>query len=118
MGLLDRFRKKSVAYAKPAAKPVDSMEETARYRGVEVVANSDACCQSAKDIEGQRFLLSQVPMLPLESCDAADCRCSYERFVDRRTDLRRASDVSFDVVGQFQEQEKRSDADPGRREED
>lgn len=118
MGLLDRLRKKSDACVKPAASQNDSVEDTQRYRGVEVVANNDACCQAAKDIEGRRFLLSQVPMLPLTDCDAGDCRCTYERFDDRRSDLRRASDVTFDVLGQFQDQEHRSEAMPGRREKD
>lgn len=118
MGLLDKFRRNTASYNSPAEKKPDSMAETARYRGVEVVANNDTCCQAANAIEGQRFLLSQVPMLPLADCDAADCRCTYERFDDRRMDVRRATDVAFDLVGQFQEQESRLDAAPGRRDDD
>lgn len=118
MGLLDKFRRNTTSYENAAEKKAGSLAETARYRGVEVVANSDTCCQAANAIEGQRFLLSQVPMLPLAECDAADCRCTYERFDDRRMDVRRAPNVAFDLASQFQEQENRLESAPGRRDDD
>lgn len=118
MSFFDKFRRNTNGYRKPVAQKSSLMTETARYRGVQVVADSETCCQAANAVEGQRFLLSQVPMLPLAECDAADCRCTYERFDDRRTDVRRASDVAFDLAGQFQEQEDRLEAAPGRRDND
>lgn len=109
MGFFDRFSKK-----KASDKPANRAEQSP-YRGVEVVSHAQTCCQAAKDIRGKRFLSTAAPLLPLKDCDAADCRCSYKRFADRRTDARRASDVAFDIVGQFPDEEKRSEQPAGRR---
>ncbi|MCP4299598.1 MAG: hypothetical protein GY783_03355 [Gammaproteobacteria bacterium] len=54
-------------------------------------------------------------MLPLAGCEAADCRCTYKRFDDRRTDLRRASDTGFDMATQLHDEENRASTSPGRR---
>ncbi len=118
MGLFDRFRRKSAGYAKGKPNQLATADDTTRFRGVQVVANGEGCCQAARDLEGKRFLLSQVPILPLRGCDTPECKCSYERFEDRRSDLRRAADVSFDVRTQFQDEEHRSAYKPGRRDDD
>lgn len=66
-----------------------------RYRGVEVVANGSQCCEAVQAIAGKRFLHEEIPELPLAGCDVGKCLCSYELFDDRRTDIRRASDMVF-----------------------
>jgi hypothetical protein len=86
-----------------------------QYRGAEVVANPSECCQAAKAIAGQRFLPEETPMLPLASCEVTDCRCTYKRFDERRTELRRAADVGYDMATQLHDQESRESASPGRR---
>ena len=113
MGFLDRFVKRNKNAESGTAQPKKSA-----YHGVEVVADTETCCQAARDIAGQRFLSASAPLLPLKECDAADCRCSYKRFKDRRSDSRRSSDVAFDILSQHRDEEKRSQQPSGRRESD
>jgi hypothetical protein len=63
------------------------------FHGV-AIKSSDACrCAAVAAIEGQRFLSDEVPRLPLTDCDMPyACKCVYEHFNDRRTELRRESD--------------------------
>jgi hypothetical protein len=63
------------------------------FHGV-AVKPFDACkCAAVAAIEGQRFLSDEAPPLPLVECDMPHtCRCVYEHFNDRRTELRRDSD--------------------------
>lgn len=93
-------------------------KEKSRYRGVEVIANGKDCCEAVREISGKRFLSEEVPKLPLIGCDATECRCSYELFEDRRTDLRRASDATCDIASQFHRSDHRSGRSSGRRSED
>ncbi len=113
MGFLDRFAKKNKKAESITAQPAKPA-----YRSVEIVTDAETCCQAAKDMAGQRFLSASAPFLPLKTCDAADCRCSYKRYKDRRTDYRRSSDVAFDILSQHQDDEKRSQQPSGRRESD
>ena len=86
-----------------------------RFRGVQVNPNSDDCCEAVQSMIGQRFLSHEVPMLPLNDCDSGDCRCTYELFEDRRTDVRRAGDVTFDIASQLRLVNRRKNETPGRR---
>ena len=86
-----------------------------RYRGVQVNANSADCCEAVQGTTGKRFLSAHVPKLPLNGCDANNCRCTYELYDDRRTDIRRASDVAFDIASQLCQQDNRSSNSPDRR---
>lgn len=118
MGFLAKITGKTTSKTTP--KQAERKQEDGDFRGVEVVVDSalmkDAdCCQAVLDIRNTRFLIKDVPMLPLRGCDAAECRCSYKRYNDRRTDFRRTADVSFDIAGQFRTDENRSDDSAGRR---
>lgn len=115
MGLLAIFSRKKKSETEPVETPQQPKKQS--YRGVRVAANSD-CCRAAKSIAGQRFLLEETPMLPLTACDVEVCHCTYERFDDRRTDARRASDVLFDMASQIHGQGKRISRSLGRRSED
>lgn len=116
MGFFSKLTGKSAAHKqKPTAKPEKARND---YRGVEVISHGSDCCQAAKAIAGQRFLTADVPILPLRDCDAAECRCTYKRFNDRRTDARRGSDVGFDIASQFHDEEHRSGSSSGRRSND
>ncbi|MBT8090002.1 MAG: hypothetical protein KJO01_07320 [Gammaproteobacteria bacterium] len=86
-----------------------------KYRGVQVVVDKNDCCQAALPIADKRFLIEQIPKLPLADCDAARCNCAYERFDDRRADFRRASDVAFDMASQLHDDDSRSSTSSGRR---
>ena len=89
--------------------------EKSKYRGVEVIGSHAGCCEEVRAIAGKRFLSSEVPKLPLDGCDAGACDCSYKLFDDRRDDVRRGSDVAFDMVGQYREHDNRSSTSSGRR---
>lgn len=91
-------------------------DEKSRYRGVEIIAHPTICCDAVRDIRGKRFLSKEVPKLPLAGCDAGDCKCTYELFEDRRTDVRRASDVAFDMRSRVCSSENRGSS--GRRKDD
>lgn len=116
MGLLTRFlHKKKAAGGSPDKDP----EKTkSNFRGVQVVANGEECCQVVRTLANERFLLEQAPMLPLSLCDADICQCTYEPFDDRRADIRRASDIAFDMASELYDQENRSKKMPGRRSKD
>jgi hypothetical protein len=89
-----------------------------RYRCVEVLPGSLDCCKAAQDILGQRFLNNQIPSLPLDACDAANCLCSYEHLPDRRTNSRRVSDAVSHSTSQFFESQERPRTSTGRRQQD
>lgn len=116
MGLFARFSKKPKNRAQPAKSQHESKKHA--YRGVQVVAHGDACCQAAKSIADERFLLDDAPMLPLPTCDAETCHCTYKRFDERRADIRRTSDLGFDIASQLGDQTKRISRSLGRRSED
>jgi hypothetical protein len=43
------------------------------------------CCDAVREHDEQVFLSSESPMLPVDGCDIADCRCKYIHLEDRRT---------------------------------
>lgn len=95
MSILARLIGKSPARNQPSS----NNQPTARYRGVQIVPGLEGCCREAKVAASRRYLSHEVPGLPHESCDFHNCQCTYQLFDDRRADLRRASDISFDIAG-------------------
>ena len=81
--------------AEPAVKPVRRSFKAASVHG------RPGCCQAAKDHEETRFLLDDLPTLPLEACDRlADCQCSFTNHSDRRNDEeRRGHRRAFEKTG-------------------
>lgn len=53
------------------------------------VMPGEKCCQWARLCTGKRFLIPEVPRLPLQGCDSQYCECKYRHFEDRRATLRR-----------------------------
>ncbi len=113
MGLLARFLGRSEV----RERSKDIVASGARYRGVQIIVGADGCCRQAEAAARDRFLAHQVPRLPLDGCDRERCRCTYRLFDDRRTDLRRASDVAFDIAGELRTAPNRR-SDRGRRRSD
>jgi hypothetical protein len=99
-------------------KPGNGVDDKTRYRCVEVLPGGIDCCQAANDILGKRFLRAEIPALPLATCDAEVCRCSYELLDDRRTSHRRASDAVGDSATLFFEADNRHRSSSGRRHDD
>jgi len=115
MQLFASLTAKTPARKTKSGKSADNKSE---YRAVEVDVKASACCAAVKNIEGNRYLSNEVPMLPLDDCDASDCKCSYKLLDDRRCDMRRESDVAFDMASQFCKEDKRTSHLPGRRDYD
>ncbi len=103
-------------FGSKSAPPENPEPAKSSYRSVQVIGGRD-CCAAATSIAGKRFLSDEVPKLPLADCDAAECRCTYQLFDDRRRDARRAGDVAFDIVSEYHADNRRSAA-TGRRDKD
>lgn len=44
-------------------------------------------CAAVEALEGMRILATHAPTLPMPNCSmAADCRCRFKKYVDRRED--------------------------------
>jgi hypothetical protein len=39
--------------------------------------NDERDCKSVKELRGKVYAINEVPILPLKTCDASYCRCSY-----------------------------------------
>jgi len=64
------------------------------YPGAGIRPQANAC-DAAWQLKGKRYLLSQVPTLPLPGCDRTTCLCEYIEYPDRRSGRdRRASYIS------------------------
>lgn len=81
-------RRSSTGVVSKKRKPADG---AARYRAAEI-ESGDCACDAVKAIQGIRFLVREVPRLPVPDCDKPNCQCSYIRYNDRRiwTEDRRA----------------------------
>jgi hypothetical protein len=69
----------------PEKRPTKTL---GRFGAVEIRLRSGAC-EAACALEGQRFLASEAPALPLPKCTAAKCSCAFAKHTDRRSDDRR-----------------------------
>ena len=69
------------------------------YRALEIIPGPRACAV-AKRFAKHRFLLGEAPSPPLAGCDQqGSCTCKFQKFPDRRTDLRRSSDEGIPDFG-------------------
>ena len=111
MGFLAKLTGKKSDHAPrtPDTRPVSL------YRGVRIVPPVEGCCRTARTYASQRFLADEIPKLPLEQCDAPECRCTYKLFDDRRTGERRLSDFGYDIISQLRTDEDQRDGDGDRR---
>ena len=54
------------------------------------------CCAAAMELQGQRFLSTEAPTLPLAGCsNPKACRCRYQHHPDRRHERRRTVDYGY-----------------------
>lgn len=114
MGLLAKLTGSSRSREQSSAEK----KTAAAYRAVEVVPSAEGCCKAATEIAGRRYLSNEVPRLPLDQCDAANCLCTYQLYDDRRMDARRASDIGYDIASELRNTENRRTDSGGRRVED
>jgi hypothetical protein len=73
-----------------SSKP-KSASADGRFAGVALRPGSPAC-REARRLAGKIILMHEAPVLPLARCDAARCRCSFEKRSDRREENRRWED--------------------------
>lgn len=116
MGLLAILTRKARSKSKIATS--GNPAKSCSFRGAQVIATKEGCCLAAQNLAHKRFLVDEIPRLPLSDCDAEQCCCTYERFDDRRSELRRASDVGFSIGSQLHGEDNRNNSVPGRREDD
>lgn len=77
-------------------------------------------CDAAKDLEGQRFLASEAPRLPLPGCSRGNsCECRFQHYDDRRSGHDRrspfASGGTAASTGKYEQERRRP---LGRRKDD
>jgi hypothetical protein len=91
-GLVDKRARGSAAIAKARSRKRVLIDENAtpgassrRHFKATSIHKSKNCCHSATELHGKRFLLEEVPKLPLETCDRiGECECVYRNHADRR----------------------------------
>ena len=63
------------------------------FHAVSVQPDQGDCCDAVAQIQGRRYLSDEAPLLPLADCTRSqDCKCRYEHYDDRRTNVRRDTD--------------------------
>lgn len=82
MGLFSKQEKKPVMPSRQPNNP---------WKAIAVVATEN-CCEAARRCTGKRFLIPEVPRLPLRECSAPHCECKYRHYDDRRASPRRSID--------------------------
>jgi hypothetical protein len=114
----DFFKRAKALFVKepppPAAETPRKVPQ--KFHAVSIVPGVRACSQ-AQALQGQRFLSSEAPPLPLKKCDYPRCQCRYEHHEDRRKGNRRAHDLSVSIDG-YAGTERRETAKRGRRKTD
>lgn len=72
---------------KPTRKPAS------KWHAVVVVLQTSSCSAAAM-CRNTRYLSKEAPRLPLSACPHPDeCPCTFRHFEDRRTGIRRGSDL-------------------------
>lgn len=54
------------------------------YRAAEIVFE-ECACDAVVTLSGRRFLVNEVPRIPVPDCTLPNCKCSYVRYKDRRS---------------------------------
>jgi hypothetical protein len=69
---------------RPATRRTASSTSGSEFHAVSLKYAASAC-DSAKAMEGRRFLSTAAPRIPLPDCDAAECKCRFVHHKDRRS---------------------------------
>ncbi len=78
----------SVHAATQVGNNFDALERKTDFRGVAILPGK-CPCSAVLELGSCRYLLNDVPMLPLQDCSQPECDCYYVNFDDRREDDRR-----------------------------
>ncbi|MBV1904709.1 MAG: hypothetical protein KUG75_01420 [Pseudomonadales bacterium] len=79
------------------------------YHGVSIKPGKSCACSAVKALSEVRFLSADAPMLPVDSCNLrSECKCTYKHHKDRRSEVRRDSDIGLPLrMGYRLQSEKR-----------
>jgi hypothetical protein len=79
--------------------PSTAVNAPSAYRALEIIPGPRACA-IAKRFTRHRFLMSEAPTPPMAGCDQQGaCTCKFQKYADRRSDLRRSSDEGIPDFG-------------------
>lgn len=81
-----RVREKA-AVKKPRAGSSKKVQESTsnQYHAISICCEEHACAAALAN-QDKRYLVADVPTLPLSGCAAGQCNCRYEHHDDRRSD--------------------------------
>ena len=65
-------------------KQKKQQEEKNKWRAISLKCGEHPCA-AARRMEGKRALVLQFPRIPLSTCDAEVCKCTFEHHEDRRS---------------------------------
>jgi hypothetical protein len=116
---LRRRKSLEAAAASSEKQRLPSSQTDSKYHAVSIKFPMSAC-DAAKDLEGQRFLASDAPRLPLPRCTRDErCECRFQHYDDRRTGRDRRSPFASGGIasstGSYERERRRVG---GRREDD
>lgn len=99
------------------ANPKFAVNKKSKFHAVSLRFSSNACA-AAKALQGERFLATEAPKLPLADCDAHSCECHFTHHDDRRSGKDRRNPFTASgysaSTGRFA-QERRSPTDRRKR---
>lgn len=75
-------------------KPVEASQEDTRWKAVRVRVGLISC-KASERLDGQVFLVSEAPQLPLAGCKKTGCQCRYVHLNDRRDGNERRESIEF-----------------------
>lgn len=77
------LRRRIDSQVRTSGRPVEHRRIGNPYHAVSIDTGT-RCCEAARDLERQRFLSTEAPMLPLAGCTQSSCHCRYAHHNDRR----------------------------------
>lgn len=102
------FRKRVQAEVQLSGRPVQSHRVVNPFHAVSIVPSA-RCCDTARQLQGIRFLSGEAPKLPLAGCQASSCTCRYSHHSDRREGSdRRNRDVWNPLVAMTMNERRQS----------
>jgi len=87
------LRRRIDAEVRTSGRPVEHRRIGNPFHAVSIEPGQSAC-EEARRLQGQRFLSTSAPMLPLKDCGTSKCACRYVHHNDRR-DSQRDRRVNF-----------------------
>lgn len=76
-------RQKPAADRRPPPRRPKAGKPDSAFHAVSISYAGNAC-ETAKNMEGRRFLSNAAPRLPLPECDVLECKCRFVHHQDRR----------------------------------